>query len=473
MLDDPFRQSFTHARQQGPLRPVGPIDVDFKRCQLHRRLLIPLTWIGDQRPLGQLAQTAASDIDEQTEPTDREDRQRGPLIGRPHDPSPFHPLARRTTHGKSLPLVRPTRISRRVSRLTGLRPRVRCPASRVAGIMAWYLASDESPPVEFAPVNKDFSQLVWDERLDDDCRQLVRLAVREDLDRYWDWTTVILVPRESRGAARIVARNQGVIAGVRAACCAFDEMQVDVACEIAVEDGQTVEPGQIVATLRGSARDLLTSERIALNFLGRLSGIATLTSQYVARIAGTKARLYDTRKTTPGWRRLEKYAVRCGGGHNHRTGLFDAVLIKDNHLAFGAPTTLPPATGEQVAPEKNELQRFSPAEAVRRARWHLREHGGSSFAEAIVEVEVDSLEQLRQVLPESPDIVLLDNMAPAQLRLAIQIRDEIAPTVELEASGGVNLNTIRDIGLTGIDRISVGALTHSATGFDLGLDWGE
>lgn len=327
--------------------------------------------------------------------------------------------------------------------------------------------------MEFALVNKDFTQLVWDERLDDDCRQLVRLAVREDLDRFWDWTTVILVPRESRGAARIVARHRGVVAGLRAAQCAFDEMQVDVTCETVVDDGQPVEPGQTVATLRGSARDLLTSERIALNFLGRLSGIATLTSQYVAQIVGSKARLYDTRKTTPGWRRLEKYAVRCGGGHNHRTGLFDAVLIKDNHLAFGAPVAQAATASQFAGGQSSEGRQFSPAEAVRRARGHLREHGGPAFADAIVEVEVDSLEQLRQVLPESPDIVLLDNMTPAMLRQAVQLRDEIGLVVELEASGGVNLGTIREIAFTGVDRISVGALTHSAIGFDLGLDWGE
>lgn len=327
--------------------------------------------------------------------------------------------------------------------------------------------------MEFAPVNKDFTQLVWDERLDDDCRQLVRLAVREDLDRFWDWSTVILVPRESRGVARIVARHRGVVAGLRAAQCAFDEMQVDVTCETVVDDGQPVEPGQTVATLRGSARDLLTSERIALNFLGRLSGIATLTSQYAAQIVGSKARLYDTRKTTPGWRRLEKYAVRCGGGHNHRTGLFDAVLIKDNHLAFGAPASQIATNSQSAGGQPSEGRLFSPAEAVCRARTHLREHGGPAFAEAIVEVEVDSLEQLRQVLPESPDIVLLDNMTPAMLLQAVQLRDEIGPAVELEASGGVNLGTIREIAFTGVDRISVGALTHSAIGFDLGLDWGE
>ncbi len=308
---------------------------------------------------------------------------------------------------------------------------------------------------------KEFRQLQWDAQVEDDCRQLVRLAVREDLDRSWDWTTVILVPRTARAVARIVSRETGVIAGLKAAQCALDEMQVDVQFEPAVQDGDRIVPGTCVAHVRGAARDLLTSERIVLNFLGRLSGIASLTRRFLDAIGAAPAKLYDTRKTTPGWRRLEKYAVRCGGGNNHRLGLFDAVLIKDNHLAFGAPDT---ASSEV---------RFTPADAVRHARAHLREHGGAALADAMVEIEVDNLGQLLLVLPESPDIVLLDNMSLDQLREAVALRNKLAPHVQLEASGGVNLSTVGKIALTGVDRISSGALTHSAVGFDLGLDWGE
>jgi nicotinate-nucleotide pyrophosphorylase (carboxylating) len=198
----------------------------------------------------------------------------------------------------------------------------------------------------------------------------------------------------------------------------------------------------------------LTAERLVLNLLGRLCGIATLTQRFVACVAGTRARIYDTRKTTPGWRRLEKYAVRCGGGTNHRTGLFDAVLIKDNHLAQAAH------------------QGISAADAVRRARRFLAACGPSRTAD-IVEVEVDTLEQLDAVLPQQPDIILLDNMSCAQLREAVRRRDASGVAVELEASGGVRLSTVREIAETGIERISVGALTHSATTLDVGLDWDE
>ena len=193
-----------------------------------------------------------------------------------------------------------------------------------------------------------------------------------------------------------------------------------------------------VATVAGAMRDLLTTERLVLNLLGRLSGVATLTRRYVEAIAGTRADIYDTRKTTPGWRRLEKYAVRCGGGRNHRTGLFDAVLIKDNHLALAG---------------------IGPAEAVRRAREFLpaRATEYPPARQLLVEVEVDTLTQLDEVLPQRPDLVLLDNMPPDQLRTAVQRRNAAAPEVELEASGGVNLQTVRAIAETGVERISVGA----------------
>ncbi len=308
-------------------------------------------------------------------------------------------------------------------------------------------------------MTKEYRQQTWDAEVEHDCRQIVRLAILEDLERGHDWTTVALAAEESQSAADLVARKPGVIAGIEAARIVLEEMEIDAAWEPNVADGAHVERGAIVAKLRGSARGLLTAERTLLNLMGRMSGIATLTSQYVAAIAGTKAKIYDTRKTTPGWRRLEKYSVRCGGGQNHRMGLFDGVLIKDNHLALG-----------RQGPQNI---RYTPAEAVQRARQFLRQHGAGQerFTEMMVEVEVDSLAQLREVLPAGPDIVLLDNMPPAVMREAVAIRNELAPTIELEASGGITLESIRSVAETGVERISSGALTHSAIVLDVALDW--
>ena len=233
-------------------------------------------------------------------------------------------------------------------------------------------------------------------------------------------------------------------------------MDRDATWRAAVEDGRQVAAGTHLATIRGRARTLLAAERPLLNFIGRLSGVATLTAQFVAAVAGTRARIYDTRKTTPGWRRLEKYAVGCGGGRNHRTGLFDAILIKDNHLALG----------------RQAGAKFTVAEAVRRAR-EFRDAGasGERRTEMLIEIEVDSLSQLAEALPAGPDIVLVDNMSPGELVEAVACRDALAPVVELEASGGVNLSTVRAIAETGVERISAGALTHSAVALDVALDW--
>jgi nicotinate-nucleotide pyrophosphorylase (carboxylating) len=197
------------------------------------------------------------------------------------------------------------------------------------------------------------------------------------------------------------------------------------------------------------------------NFLSRLSGIATLTARYVEAVRGTSASIYDTRKTVPGWRRLAKYAVRCGGGKNHRAGLYDAILIKDNHLAFGADGGWSP-----------DARRFTPAEAVQKAREFIEIHiPAVKRDQVIIEIEVDTLEQLEMVLPQQPDIVLLDNMGPEMLRKAVARRAAISPTTELEASGGVHLDTVRALAEAGVERISVGALTHSAVCLDFGLDW--
>lgn len=309
---------------------------------------------------------------------------------------------------------------------------------------------------------KDFRQLAWSREIEDDCRRIVRLAVHEDLDRGYDWTTVCLVPEEARAAANVVVRKQGVVVGLDALRIVLDEMDITAELQLLASDGDAVSGGTIVATIAGPARDLLTSERTLLNLLGRLSGIATLTRQYVEAIAGTSARIYDTRKTTPGWRRLEKYAVHCGGGHNHRTGLYDAILIKDNHLAFGR--------------EEQGAAAYSPAEAVRKAKAFLAqqtpsERPAGADPAMIVEIEVDSLGQLREVLPELPDIVLLDNMPLEMLREAVALRNAGGWKCELEASGGVNLQSVRSIAETGVERISAGALTHSAINLDVALDW--
>jgi nicotinate-nucleotide pyrophosphorylase (carboxylating) len=310
---------------------------------------------------------------------------------------------------------------------------------------------------------RDFTQVAWSLQVGEDLRRIVRLAVYEELDRGQDWTTICLVPDGAIAAGKIVARKAGTIAGLKAIPVLLDEMEIAAEFHPLVEDGDAVADGTVLATIAGQARDLLTSERIVLNLLGRLSGIATLTRQFVQAIAGTQARIYDTRKTIPAWRRLEKYAVRCGGGHNHRTGLFDAILIKDNHLAFG----------RDVAGSEP----FSAAQAVRKAKEFLAQQVASDALRGapdplmLVEIEVDSLEQLRDVLPENPDIVLLDNMSTEQLREAVRIRDAGKYRSELEASGGVNLQTVRAIAESGVERISSGALTHSAVCLDIALDW--
>lgn len=308
-------------------------------------------------------------------------------------------------------------------------------------------------------MDREFEQLIWNAAVEADCRRLVRMAIEEDLSGGQDWTTVSLVPAERRGAADVVARQAGIVAGMPALVAAVDELEFDLSVALQAEDATAVEAGTVLATLSGSVRDLLTAERTLLNLLGRLMGIATRTARFVQLASGSSARLYDTRKTTPGWRRLEKYAVRCGGGCNHRLGLADAVLIKDNHLAQAAE-----AGGAAC----------DPAAAVQRAREFLSGPEGARAgapADPIIEIEVDSLEQLADVLPAAPDIVLLDNMSLDQLSQAVAMRNDQAPGVQLEASGGIREDTLREIAATGVDRISVGGLTHSAIALDVALDW--
>ena len=267
---------------------------------------------------------------------------------------------------------------------------------------------------------------------------IVRTALAEDLGRAGDVTSQACVPADARLRAVFASRKPGVVAGL--ACARLAILQLDPTADFKAvqEDGAQVGPGAKLAWVDANARALLGAERVALNLMGRLSGIATLTRAYVDRVEGTGARIVDTRKTTPGLRALEKYAVRCGGGVNHRFGLDDAVLIKDNHIA---------ACG-------------SVAEAVRRARaaaGHLMK----------VEVEIDGLAQLEDALKHQPDVVMLDNFSLGDLAEAVRLT---AGRAQLEASGGVTLQTVRGIAETGVDVISVGALTHSASVLDIGLD---
>ena len=304
----------------------------------------------------------------------------------------------------------------------------------------------------------DFTQIDWDEQTDYDCRQLVRLWVHEDLARGYDWTTLAIVDQGAVGRAVVRSREAGVVCGMRAAKTALEEMEIAADWTVHVADGDQVDVDADLAEVAGSARDLLTSERLLLNMLGHLSGVATLTRRYVDAVAGTRAAIYDTRKTTPGFRRLEKYAVRCGGGRNHRSGLYDAILIKDNHLAF--------ASGQQDG-SANPL-----VFAVQKARRLLeQDRPFGTTPSMIIEVEVDTIEQFRAVLPANPAMVLLDNFSTDMLGDACQLRDQLNSAVQLEASGGIHLETIAAIAATGVDRISVGALTHSAPNFDVGLDW--
>jgi nicotinate-nucleotide pyrophosphorylase (carboxylating) len=279
--------------------------------------------------------------------------------------------------------------------------------------------------------------------------KLLDMALKEDLGTAGDLTSQALIPEQQVGKAALVARQPGVLAGMPAAlACFWSFADLDKQKQIKAvrPEGCSLNPGDRLAVVEGSMRSILAAERTALNFVQRLSGIATLTRRYVDAVAGLSCRILDTRKTTPGWRLLEKYAVRCGGGHNHRTGLYDGILIKDNHLAALAGHADPVG------------------EAVRRAR---QKHGTS----IPLEIEVDTLAQLDQALAERPDIVLLDNMTPDQMREAVRRRNAVAPGLLLEASGGVTLQTVRGIAEAGVDRVSVGALTHSAPALDIGLDY--
>ena len=267
----------------------------------------------------------------------------------------------------------------------------------------------------------------------------VRQALIEDLGRAGDITTNSVVAAEARASGRLVARAEGRISGLDCARLAFAMLDADVRFEAKLKDGMDAEAGAVLAAIEGKARAMLTGERVALNFVGHLSGIATATRALVRAVEGAKAQITCTRKTTPGLRLLEKYAVRCGGGVNHRFGLFDAMLIKDNHIK---------AAGGIAA-------------ALARAK-------AAGTQASFIEIEVETLTQLREALGEGAQAILLDNMDAAMLRDAVKIT---AGRARLEASGGVTLSSVRGIAETGVDAISSGAITHSAPALDVALDF--
>ena len=267
-------------------------------------------------------------------------------------------------------------------------------------------------------------------------RDLIKRALAEDLQGGEDITSVATVSGSEKVVADFVARKTGVVAGIDMARTVLEEVGLtDIA--VLVQDGAAVKAGDIVMTVRGDTRAILLAERTVLNFLGHLSGIATLTRTWVDEIAGTSCKIRDTRKTTPGMRLLEKYAVRMGGGTNHRMSLSDAALIKDNHIAAAGGVA----------------QAFSKVRA--------------KYPHSEIEIEVDTLEQLREVLPLKPDLVLLDNMTPAQCAEAVAI---VNGATQLEASGGISLENAKAYAATGVNYLAIGALTHSAPVFDIGLD---
>ena len=268
---------------------------------------------------------------------------------------------------------------------------------------------------------------------------IVRRALEEDLGRAGDITSDLIIPANKKARVKLAARQQGTIAGLIAAECALRLVDPDLEFDVKLPDGSQAKAGAVVATIEGRARSILTAERMALNFTGHLSGIATATRALVDAAKGTKARIVCTRKTTPGLRVLEKYAVRCGGGFNHRFGLDDAVLIKDNQIAAAG------SIGKAVT-------------AARAGTAHMVK----------IEVEVDTLKQLEEALSLGVDTILLDNMSIADLKRAVAMAGSRAA---LEASGNVTLATVAEIARTGVDYISAGSITHSAPNLDLGLDF--
>jgi nicotinate-nucleotide pyrophosphorylase (carboxylating) len=292
----------------------------------------------------------------------------------------------------------------------------------------------------------DTTHPLWSDREQTAAMPLVEMALREDLGSVGDITSAATIPKDLHGKAVLAAREPGVIAGLPVVQMVLAQLSPQFQIEWLVSDGAEVLASDKLGRVSGPMGCLLTGERTALNFLQRLSGVATKTRTFVNEVQGTSAIILDTRKTTPGWRVLEKYAVRCGGGHNHRMGLFDGILIKDNHLAA--------------------LGQFP--DALTRAVRLTREQVGSTVP---LEIEIDRLDQLEEALACGPDMILLDNMSLPDMREAVRRRDAAKVPILLEASGGVKLDRVADIAATGVDRISVGGLTHSARALDIALDY--
>jgi nicotinate-nucleotide pyrophosphorylase (carboxylating) len=307
-----------------------------------------------------------------------------------------------------------------------------------------------SSPVE----SRLFHQVSWNTVLADHVAEAAADWFVEDLGHECDWTSVGLIPAGDFSELDVVVRDEGMIAGLEAAAVVARVADSGLTWQPVMSDGSRVTPGTVVARLSGPTRSVLAAERVILNLLGRMSGVARATRQLVDAVRGTSCHIYDTRKTVPGWRLLDKYAVRLGGGWNHRLGLYDAILIKDNHLAALA---------------KDEI---GPGEAVRRARAFVAKAFPPSRAAAMmVEIELDGLEQFEAVLAAGPDVILLDNMPPEVLAEAVANRDRAGSATVLEASGGIRLDTVAAIARSGVDRISTGWPTHHAPWLDVALDW--
>ncbi len=301
---------------------------------------------------------------------------------------------------------------------------------------------------------RNFHQVSWSDALADHVAEAAADWFSEDLGHECDWTSVGLIPTDDFSELDVVVREQGVIAGLEAAAVVARVAGSGLAWQPVVTEGSRVTPGTVVARLTGPTQSVLAAERVILNLLGRMSGVAWATRQLVDAVRGTACHIYDTRKTVPGWRLLDKYAVGLGGGFNHRLGLYDAILIKDNHLAALA------------------VDAIGPAEAVRRARAFVATAFPPARAQAmIVEVELDGLTDFADVLAAEPDVILLDNMPPEMLAEAVTTRNSIGSATILEASGGVRLDTVATIARTGVDRISTGWPTHHAPWLDVALDW--
>lgn len=295
---------------------------------------------------------------------------------------------------------------------------------------------------------------------------VVKQALKEDLNAKGDITTKFTVDKNYKVKARLISRQKGVLSGIDVFGLVLKSVSNKIKFKPSLKDGQKLIPNRTIARIQGSARDILTAERTALNFLGRLSGIATLTNKFVTPTKGTSVKILDTRKTTPNLRYLEKYAVLCGGGYNHRQGLYDQILIKDNHIeAFRNNETL----GRKKRFDKKKTTRIEAIQLI------LEKLNKKKISGIKIEIEVETLRELAIALKENPDIIMLDNMDLAQIKRAVKLRDQYYPHSKkkkpcLEISGRVTANRVLKLAATGVDMISVGALTHSAKIIDFSLE---